>query len=181
MQGQYEDEETGLYYNRYRYFDPNICTYVSQDPIRLNAGMNLYHYGPNNIKYIDPLGLMIVYRALNSMQESDFLSNSSIKPKDVNAINSVQEHIDNGRLNTQYISTTKDLNTAKFYAKSNNSTIIEIDTSKLNPNNIIDVSNGIDPTTGEKLKNPAFKYSTKDKEVLVKGEISEEAYKKKGC
>ncbi len=57
MQGQYEDEETGLYYNRYRYFDPNICAYVSQDPIRLSAGTNLYSYGVNSFVWVDPLGL----------------------------------------------------------------------------------------------------------------------------
>ena len=57
MQGQYEDQETGLYYNRYRYFDPNISAYISQDPIRLNAGTNLYFYGLNSIEWIDPLGL----------------------------------------------------------------------------------------------------------------------------
>jgi RHS repeat-associated protein len=57
MQGQYEDEETGLYYNRYRYYDPNISAYVSQDPLRLRAGINLYSYGVNSFGWIDPLGL----------------------------------------------------------------------------------------------------------------------------
>ncbi|WP_194298502.1 RHS repeat domain-containing protein [Capnocytophaga canimorsus] len=33
--GQYEDVETGLYYNRFRYYDPNSGLYVSQDPIGL--------------------------------------------------------------------------------------------------------------------------------------------------
>ena len=35
FQGQYEDEETGLYYNRFRYYDPNTGSYISQDPIGL--------------------------------------------------------------------------------------------------------------------------------------------------
>ena len=34
-QGQYEDVETGLYYNRFRYYSPESGTYISQDPIRL--------------------------------------------------------------------------------------------------------------------------------------------------
>ena len=42
--GQYEDEETGLYYNRFRYYDPRIGNYISQDPIRL-AGNNPTLYG----------------------------------------------------------------------------------------------------------------------------------------
>ena len=36
--GQYEDDETGLYYNRFRYYDPRIGNYISQDPIRLAGG-----------------------------------------------------------------------------------------------------------------------------------------------
>ncbi|WP_152567104.1 RHS repeat domain-containing protein [Porphyromonas gulae] len=40
-QGQYEDEETGLYYNRFRYYSPDEGRYISQDPIGLEGGMNL--------------------------------------------------------------------------------------------------------------------------------------------
>lgn len=39
-QGQYEDVETGLYYNRFRYYDPNAGVYMSQDPIGLEGGGN---------------------------------------------------------------------------------------------------------------------------------------------
>ena len=42
--GQYEDDETGLYYNRFRYYDPNTGAYISQDPIKL-AGNNPTLYG----------------------------------------------------------------------------------------------------------------------------------------
>ena len=42
--GQYEDAQTGLYYNRFRYYDPNIGNYISQDPIGL-AGNNPTMYG----------------------------------------------------------------------------------------------------------------------------------------
>ncbi len=34
-QGQYEDEEIGLYYNYHRYYDCDTGTYISQDPIGL--------------------------------------------------------------------------------------------------------------------------------------------------
>ncbi len=57
FQGQYEDEETGLYYNRYRYYDPDGARFLTQDPIGLAGGVNLYQYAPNPIKWIDPLGL----------------------------------------------------------------------------------------------------------------------------
>ncbi|WP_225969446.1 RHS repeat-associated core domain-containing protein, partial [Treponema pedis] len=44
-QGQYLDSETDLYYNRFRYYDPNTGTYISQDPIGLNSRVyNLYFY-----------------------------------------------------------------------------------------------------------------------------------------
>ena len=37
-QGQYEDVETGLYYNRFRYYDPEAGQYISPDPIGLAGG-----------------------------------------------------------------------------------------------------------------------------------------------
>jgi len=57
MQGQYEDRETGLHYNRFRYYDPHVGRFLTQDPIRLAGGENLYQYGPNPTWWIDPMGL----------------------------------------------------------------------------------------------------------------------------
>lgn len=56
--GQYEDRETGLYYNRFRYYDPNTGNYISQDPIGL-AGNNptLYAYVPDPNTWVDIFGL----------------------------------------------------------------------------------------------------------------------------
>jgi RHS repeat-associated protein len=56
-QGQYEDAETGLYYNRFRYYDPEAGIYISQDPIGLEGGLRLYHYVPDSIIWIDGFGL----------------------------------------------------------------------------------------------------------------------------
>jgi RHS repeat-associated protein len=56
-QGQYEDSETGLYYNRFRYYDPDSGNYLSQDPIGLNGGNNLYGYVKDVNSWIDELGL----------------------------------------------------------------------------------------------------------------------------
>jgi RHS repeat-associated protein len=55
--GQYEDEETGLYYNRYRYYDPKRGDYLSQDPIRLNGALGLYGYVEDPTGWVDPWGL----------------------------------------------------------------------------------------------------------------------------
>ncbi|NVN93514.1 MAG: RHS repeat-associated core domain-containing protein [Desulfuromonadales bacterium] len=57
--GQYYDAETGLNYNYFRDYNPNIGRYVEADPIGIKSGENhLYGYVENNpIKYIDPNGL----------------------------------------------------------------------------------------------------------------------------
>ena len=55
--GQYEDEETGLYYNRYRYYDCNAGTYISQDPISIAGGLNVYAYVHDSNTLTDIFGL----------------------------------------------------------------------------------------------------------------------------
>ncbi|AKJ28503.1 RHS repeat-associated core domain-containing protein [Caldimonas brevitalea] len=57
FQGQYFDEETGLHYNRYRYYDPSSGRFVSKDPIKLQGGVNLHRFAANPVQWIDPLGL----------------------------------------------------------------------------------------------------------------------------
>ncbi|HFZ7947309.1 TPA: RHS repeat-associated core domain-containing protein, partial [Salmonella enterica subsp. enterica serovar Wangata] len=57
FQGQYLDRETGLHYNLYRFYDPDIGKFISGDPISLKGGINLYAYAPNPLSWIDPLGL----------------------------------------------------------------------------------------------------------------------------
>ncbi len=57
FQGQYFDEETGLHYNRHRYYSPNTGRFVTADPIGLAGGLNNYQYVPNPTGWVDPLGL----------------------------------------------------------------------------------------------------------------------------
>ncbi len=57
FQGQYFDVETGLHYNTFRYYDPEIGRFITQDPIGLLGGFNLYQYAPNTNGWIDPFGL----------------------------------------------------------------------------------------------------------------------------
>ncbi|WP_369800262.1 RHS repeat-associated core domain-containing protein, partial [Caulobacter sp. Root1472] len=56
FQGQYADPETGLHYNRFRYYDPGVARYVTPDPIGLEGGLNAaaYVFDPN--AWVDPLG-----------------------------------------------------------------------------------------------------------------------------
>ena len=57
-QGQYEDIESGLYYNRFRYYDCISGNYISQDPIGLMGNNpNFYGYVSDVNLFIDQLGL----------------------------------------------------------------------------------------------------------------------------
>ena len=58
FQGQYFDRETGLHYNTFRYYDPDVGRFTTEDPIGLNGGLNLYQYAPNPFAWIDPWGLI---------------------------------------------------------------------------------------------------------------------------
>jgi RHS repeat-associated protein len=57
FQGQYYDNESGLHYNRFRYYDPDIGRFVSVDPIGLLGGANTFTYVWNPVTWIDPFGL----------------------------------------------------------------------------------------------------------------------------
>lgn len=56
--GQYLDRETGLHYNTFRYYAPDMGRFITPDPIGLKGGLNLYAYAPNPLSWIDPLGLL---------------------------------------------------------------------------------------------------------------------------
>lgn len=62
-QGQYEDVETGLYYNRHRYYSPEEGVYISKDPIQIEGGLNVYSYVIDANKFADTQGLHAVHSA----------------------------------------------------------------------------------------------------------------------
>ncbi|MDB6375183.1 RHS repeat-associated core domain-containing protein, partial [Photorhabdus bodei] len=55
--GQYEDTESGLFYNRHRYYESDTGQYLSPDPLNLSGGFNPYSYVHDPVNWIDPLGL----------------------------------------------------------------------------------------------------------------------------
>jgi RHS repeat-associated protein len=57
FQGQYFDRESGLHYNRHRYYNPDNGRYLTPDPVKLAGGVNGYLYVPNPTGWVDPLGL----------------------------------------------------------------------------------------------------------------------------
>lgn len=59
FQGQYFDAETGLHYNRHRYYNPGTGRFLTPDPIKLAGGLNNYLYVPNPTGWVDPLGLEV--------------------------------------------------------------------------------------------------------------------------
>ncbi len=82
LQGQYFDEETGLCYNRYRYFDGKLGAYISADPLKLAAGENLYAFAPNVWGWIDPWGLSKIDRLIKDLKQGKDVEVSSFKEAD---------------------------------------------------------------------------------------------------
>ena len=61
-----EDDGLGLYYYRARYYNPSQGRFISEDPIELAGGVNLYAYvGGNPISFVDPMGLAWEYSQAN--------------------------------------------------------------------------------------------------------------------
>ncbi|MGD0123970.1 MAG: RHS repeat-associated core domain-containing protein [Terriglobia bacterium] len=55
--GQYRDSESSLFYNIFRYYDPRLGRYISQDPLGLCAALNFYQYPADPFTDADPDGL----------------------------------------------------------------------------------------------------------------------------
>lgn len=98
--GQLYDAESGLYYNRYRYYDPELGQYLSSDPIGLAGGIRPQGYVHNPLEWIDPLGLIPVDTTGYSVY--GLFDSGAKQPYYVGITNDIDrrmgEHIDSGRL-----------------------------------------------------------------------------------
>ncbi|WP_051870470.1 RHS repeat-associated core domain-containing protein [Xenorhabdus bovienii] len=118
--GQYEDEESGLYYNRFRYYDRDTGQYLTPDPIGLMGGINLYSYVYNPLTWIDPFGLVecspkdrfINYREGGFVEERRNIATSNY---DVNGQQGKADAISGTRRGFRDFVDIPDLNNREFY------------------------------------------------------------------
>ena len=93
LPGQWYDEESGLHYNRYRCYDPQQGKYITQDPIGLKGGLNMYRYPQNPVQFIDPLGLDAIFsggmaaygQSISSLDTS--MAGNGVTPGEINDAN----------------------------------------------------------------------------------------------
>ncbi|HAS1786102.1 TPA: hypothetical protein I4G64_14675 [Enterobacter cloacae] len=97
--GQYADGETGLHYNLFRYYDPQVGRFIVQDPIGLNGGWNLYQYAPNPLGWIDPWGLKCSHSAKNPKEFHAVVNEKWGHKMTASEMREVQKTIDNIKLN----------------------------------------------------------------------------------
>jgi RHS repeat-associated protein len=58
FQSKYFDQESGLNYFFYRYYNPHNGIFINEDPIRLSGGLNVYLFAEqNSINWLDLFGL----------------------------------------------------------------------------------------------------------------------------
>jgi RHS repeat-associated protein len=144
--GQYEDIETGLYYNRFRYYDPEGGRYTSRDRLGLLGGAELYGYVARPLSHADPLGLTdIVYRALNRADIERLNSGQDLMPKVPTAGATPYDHVlkgsEPGYPGTQYISFTRERPFAERWAARSGTEVVEVDLDELQ-NMRLDLSTG---------------------------------------
>ncbi len=89
FQGQWHDQESGLSYNRFRYYDSEIARYLTQDSIGLAGGLNLYSYSVDTVNWIDPFGL--------AKKQCENLSDENPIPKEI------REQYENIKLGEVYL------------------------------------------------------------------------------
>ncbi|MCL6318242.1 type IV secretion protein Rhs [Pectobacterium atrosepticum] len=180
--GQYRDEESGLCYNRFRYYDPSGGCYISPDPIGIRGGLNLYAYVKNPVNWIDPKGLAgcnIVHRAVTPEQAASIRAGNGIsRPTPYHRTTPTQHVAGAPHSRDPWISTTRSQSTAEYFATHGGTQaanpIVNIDLSKIPSDKILDVSNA--QKAAEHLQTPfTRKVAAAHQEVLIFGEIPSEA------
>ena len=143
FQGQWEDEETGLCYNRFRYYDPVVGQYSTIDPLGVVGGASTHAYVKNPHIFVDyygltcnlPHGQRYVYRALARGEDIAQGLHARCCSVDV----SPESHVGGAR-ETNWISATLDPTIA--HSKYNRGHgVVSIDLCKVD-SEVVDVSGG---------------------------------------
>lgn len=158
LQGQYWDDELSLAYNRNRYYDPHLGSFVSQDPLGLVAGENLYAVAPNTQGWVDPLGLTGASTSSNAPKKPIIIGEDQYGRIDIFA----KDH--GGETITDWLNKT-----GKTWSESVNDEFI--DAMKSEGREFIDIGpafgrrlqNRIDPTLG---RPPSSIYGGERKQLL---------------
>ncbi len=113
FQGQWSDDESGLFYNRFRSIDPLSSQYVSPDPIGRIGGNRLHGYTLNTTCWTDPLGLsqwLKGQRFRGDQRSPSEIFESGFDPKGSNL--DLRDHVI-GKDGSGYVSTTTELDVAR--------------------------------------------------------------------
>jgi RHS repeat-associated protein len=172
--GQQHDRATGLHYNFQRYYDPEAGQYLTPDPIGVLDGGLAWNYTPNPLAWIDPWGLIIVYRNLRPDEDPS----QGLQARRPGRGMSPAGHVMNGSKPTfkgsQYISTTTDPAVADQWRQPGQRTVA-IDTDLVEADaagnkSVVDLSSP-EKAQAAGLKGRPARYAVASKEVLVEGRV----------
>lgn len=184
--GQYHDSETGLHYNRFRYYAPDAGMYLTPDPTGLRGGLRAYGYPLDPLNFADVLAWIgeFIWRAVRP-EEIDRARTDGLTAKDPGASKTPFEHVYHGSddgFKSQYISTSDSEKMANQWGKE--SGVVKIDVSKLDPDSIVDLSTGegrarhlgdISAAAPDSPLAQANKWARGKKEILIVGHVPADA------
>jgi RHS repeat-associated protein len=172
--GHYFDRETGFHYSRFRYYHPGYGRFISPDPIGLSGGLNEYAYVPNPLGWVDPLGLIIVYRNLRPEQDPSQGLDARRPGRGMTPIGHVMNASNKNFKGSQYMSATTDPAVAAEWREPGQTTV-KFDTDHVVPDregnlSILDISDR-EKAIQNGLKGRTINRAASSKEVLIEGHV----------
>jgi RHS repeat-associated protein len=176
--GQYSDEETGLSYNRFRYFDPQLNAYLSPDPLGIAAGHDVYSYAPNVWTWNDPLGLAQkkcgggkkVYRQLSDVDRENFDAGLDLQPRGEGG--SIVQHVQGQP--TRHISASETIEATDIFDSGKGLVEIDVEEATKEGTRFIDHNNVMQAVTRHGTLTDR-RNARRSEEVLFRGPIPRSA------